>query len=50
MIRVLMNMKARLKGARTGYKLLKKKSDAIKKRLNGILKQILVVQYVYHII
>eukprot|EP01006_Ploeotia_vitrea_P001257 TRINITY_DN104492_c0_g1_i1.p1 TRINITY_DN104492_c0_g1~~TRINITY_DN104492_c0_g1_i1.p1 ORF type:complete len:265 (+),score=154.80 TRINITY_DN104492_c0_g1_i1:23-796(+) len=38
---VLQTVKGRLTGARKGYQLLKKKSDAIKNALNGILKEIL---------
>ena len=36
-------MKARLKGARKGHSLLKKKADALKIRLHSILKQIIEV-------
>jgi len=39
-------MKGRLVGARKGYELLKKKSDAIKNTLHGILKEILDVRAV----
>jgi len=38
---VLQNIKDRVKAARMGYSLLKRKSDAIKMRLNEILKEIL---------
>lgn len=37
---VLQAMKAQLKGAKRGYDLLKKKSDAIKNQLHQILKQV----------
>ena len=39
--RAFMIMKARLLAARKGYELLKKRSDAIKNQLQGILKKIL---------
>lgn len=38
---VLQAIKERTKAAETGYKLLKRKSDAIKMRLNEVLKEIL---------
>ena len=44
--RVLQSVKASMKGAKKGYELLKKKSDAIKNALNSILKEILDVSAV----
>ena len=42
-------MKARLKGARKGHSLLKKKADALKIRLHSILKQIIEVSFQYKV-
>lgn len=41
---VLQTIKGRQLGAKKGYELLKKKSDAIKNALNGLLKEILAVK------
>ena len=38
-------MKARLKGAETGHRLLKKKADAMQLRFRSILKKIIEVKW-----
>lgn len=42
--RVLQNFKAKSKGAKKGYELLKKKSDALKKAFNDIMKAIVTTK------
>lgn len=42
--RVLQNFKAKSKGAKKGFELLKKKSDALKKAFNDIMKAIVTTK------
>ena len=42
-------MKLRLKGAKTGHSLLKKKADAMQMKFRGILKKIIDVITEFHI-
>ena len=42
--RVLMQTKGKLKGAKKGYDLLKKKADALKKEFQTVMQQIIMVR------
>lgn len=42
--RVLQNFKNKMVGAKKGYDLLKKKSDALKKEFNEIMKKLVMVK------
>ena len=45
LFRTLTSTKARLKGANTGHKLLKKKADALAVRIRMILKQVTIYEH-----